>query len=67
MAEIVNLRQARKRKAQADRDHKAAANRIKFGRKKADKSLHAAQTDLATKKLDAHHLEKQEPPPGEAE
>lgn len=37
MADIVNLRQARKRKARLERERTADANRVKFGRPKADK------------------------------
>jgi hypothetical protein len=33
MAEIVNLRQARKNKARAEQEAKAAQNRVAFGRK----------------------------------
>lgn len=55
-AEIVNLRQARKRKARADKDRKAEDNRIKFGRTKAEKSLTKATSDLANARLDAHQL-----------
>lgn len=36
MAEIVNLRQVRKRKARSEKQTQAAANRLKFGRTKAD-------------------------------
>ena len=43
MAELVNLRRARKAKA-----------RVVHGRTKADKALEAAKTVLARKRLDAH-------------
>lgn len=36
-AEIVNLRQARKRKARAEKDARADENRILFGRTKAER------------------------------
>ena len=37
MAEIVNLRQARKNRARAAKDARAAENRTRFGRAKAEK------------------------------
>lgn len=39
MSDVVNLRQARKAKARADAESRAAANRAKYGRTKADKRL----------------------------
>lgn len=38
-AEIISLSKARKAKARAGKDAKAAQNRVKFGRTKADKDL----------------------------
>ena len=37
MSEIVNLRQVRKNKARAERERDAEANRLRFGRTKAQK------------------------------
>jgi hypothetical protein len=37
VAEIVNLRQARKNKARVTREREAEANRLRFGRTKAQK------------------------------
>ena len=45
MAEIVNLNRARKAKARTEAWATAAANRIAFGRTKAEKQ--AARTDAA--------------------
>ena len=45
MAEIVNLTRARKAKARTEARATAAANRIAFGRTKAEKQ--AARTDAA--------------------
>lgn len=53
MADIVNLRAARKAK---DRDAvraKADENAVKFGLTKAEKSLQAAKADKARRDLDA--------------
>ena len=54
MADIINLRRARKRKERAEKDAKAAENRIAFGRSKAERALGDAQKDLATRRLDSH-------------
>lgn len=50
MADIVNLRQARKRKTRADRQREAEANRLKFGRPKAEtehRKLEEARSERA--------------------
>ena len=57
MTEIVNLRQARKRKSREDREHEAAANRARFGRGKADRKLAKGQADLEAAKLAGHRLD----------
>jgi len=58
MGEVVNLRQARKRKARANKEVKAEENRQKFGQKKADKNLREALDQHAEKKLDQGKLDK---------
>jgi hypothetical protein len=52
MAEILNLNQARKARAKTDAKAKAAENRAKFGRAKADKALDAARADKLQRDLD---------------
>ena len=52
MAELVNLNRARKAKAKADRAAEAAANRVKFGRTKAEKLAANAEAERAARKLD---------------
>ena len=54
MAEIVNLRQARKQKARAEKEARADANRIAFGRTKAEKKQTQAEQDLEKSRLDQH-------------
>ena len=54
MAEIVNLTRARKDKAKADKDAKAAQNRVVFGRTKAEKQKAAAEKRIADRIIDAH-------------
>jgi len=57
MAEIVNLRTARKQKARTDKARAAEQNRITFGRTKAEKLQTRAQAELAAKHLDSHKRE----------
>lgn len=52
MADIVNLNQARKAKAKADDKVRAAENRLRFGRTKAEKTLNAARADKLRRDLD---------------
>ncbi len=63
MGEIVNLRQARKRRDRDARDKTADANRVKHGLSKAEKVLGATRRELEAKKLEGHRLE----PDGDAE
>lgn len=58
MAEIVNLRQARKARARIQEAEQAAANRAKFGRTKAEKLSEAAKKALADKALEGHKRDK---------
>ena len=57
MAEIVNLRTARKAKARSEKEAAAEANRLKFGRTKAEKLKEAAQKALAEKHIEGHRRE----------
>jgi hypothetical protein len=52
MAEIVNLRSARKAKARVEASAKAAENRTRFGRTKAQKTSEAAEAERAARLLD---------------
>ena len=54
MADIVNLRRARKAKARTEAEAEAQANRVQHGRSKAERNLTEAQYDVADRKLDAH-------------
>src|SRR6202012_726552 len=47
VAEIVNLRRARKAKGRAEKDRAADANRAKFGTAKSERDLAKARTDKA--------------------
>ena len=54
MADIINLRRARKLKARDEADKQAEANRLCFGRSKAQKQSSAAVNAQADRFLDAH-------------
>ncbi len=56
MAEIVNLRQARKRKARTERENEAATNRALSGRTKADKLADRDERARAGRVLEAHRI-----------
>ena len=58
-AEIVNLRQFRKKQARSEKDKQAEQNRISFGRTKAEKNLTKALNDKASK---THESGRIEPP-----
>ncbi|MBE0579236.1 DUF4169 family protein [Devosia sp.] len=59
MAEIINLRNARKQKARAAKDVQAAQNRVLFGQTKAEKLRQASEKALAEKRIEGH--KKDEP------
>jgi hypothetical protein len=52
MADIINLRQARKAKTKQSKEKKAEENRIKFGRTKAEKQREFFEKDKLNKSLD---------------
>ena len=52
MADIINLRQARKARARTDAAAKAAANRVRFGRTAQEKQVSEAEARRADTLLD---------------
>ena len=52
MAEIINLRQARKAKVREEANRTAAANRVAHGRSKAEKQLASAEAERERLRLD---------------
>ena len=54
MAELVNLRQARKRKRRDDKRREAAANRVLHGRTAAERARSRLEQELGEKRLDEH-------------
>lgn len=56
-AEIINLRRAKKNLARAESEKQAEANRVKFGRSKAEKSITKIENNRSTKTLDGKKRE----------
>ena len=59
MAEIVNLRRARKDKARHDREIEADANRRRFGRTKSQKAADKQAEERTRRTLDGKAIEKE--------
>ena len=57
MGDLVNLNRARKAKAKELARDSAAANRVKYGRTKAEKSVERAEKARAERGLDGHRVE----------
>lgn len=62
MGDIVNLRRARKSKKRAEAAREANANRVVFGRSKAERSLSDQEKALAARRLDGHLLSRDDEP-----
>jgi hypothetical protein len=62
VAEIVNLRRVRKAKQRREDAETAEANRIRFGRTKAERERGEAEALLARRRIEGHRLDE----PGEA-
>ena len=58
MAEIVNLRVARKRRIRAAAESAAEGNRARFGRSKAEKQRDSADKQRALSFLDGHRRDR---------
>lgn len=59
-AEIVNLRQFRKKQARSDKEKHAEQNRISFGRTKTEKNLTKALNEKTAKTHEAGRIETPE-------
>jgi hypothetical protein len=57
MSEIVNLKRHRKRLARAEEEQKAAENRRRFGRTKAERERGEAEDARAERHIDGHKRE----------
>lgn len=51
---LVNLNKARKAKARAEKEQRAAENRIQFGRTKAEREAERLKRGLAETRLEEH-------------
>ena len=58
MAEIVNLRRARKDKARQQRESEADANRGRFGRTKAEKAADKDAQERARRDIDGKRIDR---------
>lgn len=58
MADIVNLRTFRKQKVRSHKEVEAEANRLKFGRTKAEKQNEALEKARAEKLIEGHKREE---------
>ncbi|HAF41019.1 MAG TPA: DUF4169 domain-containing protein [Sphingobium sp.] len=58
MSNVINLRQARKAKARADKASQAEVNRVKFGRSKAQRVADAADEKARIALLEGARREK---------
>ena len=54
MADVVNLKRARKAKARNEAESKAQTNRVMFGRTKGEKTQAKLEADAARRKLEGH-------------
>ena len=64
MAEIVNLRLARKARTRSKGASRAAQNRVRFGRSGAEKSLTRAREEKRVRELELHRREPGRNPDG---
>ena len=60
MAELINLRNARRRADRMKKDREAEANRLAHGQPKHVRTLRKAEDRKAARDLDAHRLERKE-------
>ena len=59
MADVINLRRARKAKARDEKEKAAEANRLLHGTPKNLRDLAKAKSDKAARDLDAHKKDQQ--------
>ena len=60
MAEVVNLRQARKRAERQKKDERARENRLTHGQSKAVRNRSRTEREKAARNLDAHRRGREE-------
>jgi hypothetical protein len=59
MAEVVNLRTARKRAERQQAEDSAAVNRLSHGRSRSERDLNEARGVKARNDLDLHRIKKE--------
>ncbi len=57
MNDIVNLNKARKQRKKAKKQAKSVQNRVKFGRKKSERSIEQANKSRLADRLDGKKLD----------
>jgi Domain of unknown function (DUF4169) len=57
MGDVINFRKARKTAARSLRQSRAAANRLRHGRSKAERNLQSARDAKAHHDLDLHRVD----------
>jgi uncharacterized protein DUF4169 len=62
MGDLVNLKRFKKRAAREQSAKQAEANRIQFGRTKAERSLDEQRTNRANDLLDQHLIDSKDAP-----
>jgi len=58
MAELVNLRTARKRAKRREEESRAAGNRLAHGQAKSRRKSEAAEREKARRNLDGHRIDR---------
>lgn len=61
MAEIINLKRAKKQKARAAKELEAASNRARFGTPKSEAKVTLARSEKERASLDAKKLDPDKP------
>ena len=62
MGDLVNFRQFKKRTGRGLSEKQAAANRARFGRTRAERTLEERRASRASKLLDQHHIDGEDAP-----
>ena len=57
MGKVIDLNQARRRRARAEREKRAERNRVQFGRRKTDRDRDAVERERLQRGLDEQRLE----------
>lgn len=61
MGDLVNFRQFKKRTGRELSEKQAAANRARFGRTRAERTLEERRVSRASELLDQHHINGEDP------